>query len=289
VDRPLDPRLQVIVDLRSGDRERVEAALRQASVDDRAHVAQIIELLAWDDVVAGARQVLERAAPVHLGMMIDALVDPRTDFAIRRRLPRLLTAVGTPRAVDGVLQGLEDTRFEVRYQCSRSLDRMLAHDSALTVDHGRILAFVEREVSVPVSVWQGYGLIDQPEREESSEADDAGAPDNRNIEHVFSLLATILPREPLQVALRGLRSRNPGLHGLAIEYLDQVLPHAILSKLRRLIDTPARIEPVAAAGEPAAEQGQLVVGIHPADANEVTASSSDVPARSDQPPTTTRP
>lgn len=286
VDRPLDPRLQVIADLRSGDRERVEAALGRASADDRGHVAQVIELLAWDDVVASARQVLERAAAVHLGMMIDALVDARTDFAIRRRLPRLLTAVGTPRAVDGVLQGLEDARFEVRYQCSRSLDRMLAHDPALTIDAGRILALVDREVSVPVGVWQSYGLIDQPEREESSEADDTSAPDSRNIEHVFSLLATILPREPLQVALRGLKSRNPGLRGLAIEYLEQVLPHAILSKLRRLTEAPTWTEPAVAPAEPAAQQPAVVSEAQTA-RSEVTPSSSDAPAQSDPPPTAT--
>jgi AAA family ATP:ADP antiporter len=233
---PVDPRVQVVADLRSGDRARVEAALARASEAERTHVAQAIELLAWDDVLASARAFLERAAPRHIGMIVDALADPDTDFAIRRRLPRLLTTAGTPRAVHGALIGLDDLRFEVRYQCGRTLDRLLQQDRSLTVDPARIMAAVDRELSVPVGVWQGHGLIDQPDDEVNDERGERRA--QRNLEHVFSLLATILPREPLQVALRGLESDNPGLRGLAIEYLEQVLPKPMVVNLRTLIEAP---------------------------------------------------
>ena len=278
VPRPLDPRLQVIADLRSGDRTRVESALAQVSEADRLHVAQVIDLLAWDDVVPRARTVLERAAPAHLGMIIDALLDPHTDFSIRRRLPRLLATVGTTRAVDAAIQGLQDARFEVRYQCSRALDRMLTRDPALKIDIRRIMDVVDREVSVPIGVWQGYGLIDQPESDESPSADEVSAPDRRNLEHVFCLLATILPREPLQVALRGLQSANPGLQGLAIEYLEQVMPRPILTKLRRLVEAP-----------PHADAPSDAMGQHPAPAVDVRPSSADAPGQSGPPPTARRP
>lgn len=243
----LDDRMRLVADLRSGDRRLVEGALDRVSVSDRLQVAQVIELLAWDDVLKKARRVLERAAPIHVGMMIDALLNRDTDFALRRRLPRLLATVPTRRSIDGLLQGLDDARFEVRYQCSRALRRMLEHDPALTVDPALIMARVDREVSVPLGVWQGHGLIDQPEVDETAAADEVSAPDQRNIEHVFSLLATILPREPLQVALKGIQAESPGLRGLAVEYLEQVLPHPILGKLRRLVDASTR--PTAAAGD----------------------------------------
>ena len=234
---PVDPRVQVVADLRSGDRARVEAALARASETERTHVAQAIELLAWDDVLISARTFLERAAPRHIGMIVDALADGDTDFAIRRRLPRLLATVATARAVDGALTGLEDARFEVRYQCGRTLDRLLQQDRSLTVEPGRIMAVVERELSVPVGVWQGHDLIDQPDDEATPGSGERRA--QRNLEHVFALLATILPREPLQVALRGLESDNPGLRGLAIEYLEQVLSKATVVKLRMLIEAPS--------------------------------------------------
>jgi hypothetical protein len=48
---------------------------------------------------------------------------------------------------------------------------------------------------------------------------------------VFTLLALVLEREPLQIAFRGLHSGDRLLRGTALEYLDVVLPpsiHAVL-------------------------------------------------------------
>jgi hypothetical protein len=104
-----------------------------------------------------------------------------------------------------------------------------------------MLAHVERELSVPLQVWEGHRLIDQPDRDEDpAEQDDPTDLRHRNLEHVFSMLATVLPREPLQVALRGIRSSNSGLRGLALEYLESVLPPPILARLWQVVDVPAR-------------------------------------------------
>jgi AAA family ATP:ADP antiporter len=234
-----DPRVRILAELRSGDRARVEATLRGLTKPDRTQVAQVIDLLAWDDLVGTARLVLERAAPSHIGLLVDVLLDPATDFAVRRRIPRILGTLTSRRALDGLLRALDDTRFEVRYQCSRAIDRMLARDNTLTVDPGKMLAHVERELSVPLQVWEGHRLIDQPDRDDDPAAqDDPTDLRHRNLEHVFSMLATVLPREPLQVALRGIRSSNSGLRGLALEYLESVLPPPILARLWQVVDVP---------------------------------------------------
>ena len=233
-----DPRVRLLAELRSGDRTRVEIALHALTKPDRTQVAQVIDLLAWDDLVSSARPVLERVASSHVGLLVDVLLDPATDFAVRRRIPRILGTLTSQRALDGLVHGLDDARFEVRYQCSRAIDRMQVRDSSLTVDAGQMLAHVERELSVPLQVWQGHRLIDQPD--DPAAQDDPTDLRHRNLEHVFSLLATVLPREPLQVALRGIRSPNYGLRGLALEYLESVLPPPILARLWQVVDVPAR-------------------------------------------------
>ena len=233
-----DPRVQLLSELRSGDRRRVEAALAKLTDPDRMHVAQIIQLLAWDDLVGSARLALERAAPLHVGLIVDVLLDPATDFAIRRRLPRILATIPSERALDGLVRALDDNRFEVRYQCGRALGRLLIRNETFAVDRQRILNVVERELSVPLQVWQGHRLIDQPDRDEDAQMEDRAELTQRNFEHVFSLLATVLPREPLHVALRGISSPNAGLRGLALEYLESVLPPTILARLWQLVDVP---------------------------------------------------
>jgi hypothetical protein len=232
--REEDPKVRLLGDLRSGDRTRVARALDQVGTPDRMHVAQIIELLAWDDLVGPARTVLERVAASHIGLLVDALLDPASDFAIRRRIPRILGTVATARAVDGLLRGLEDTRFEVRYQCGRALEKLVARsDGALAVDSGAVYAVVERELSVSASIWQGHRLIDRVDADDDVGPDAGG---QLNLAHVFTLLATVLPREPLQVAYQGLRSDHAGLRALAIEYLEGVLPAPIQLRLWAILE-----------------------------------------------------
>jgi hypothetical protein len=234
-----DPVLQRLWDLRSGQRTRVERALARVDRPDSLEIAQIVQLLAWDDLVASARAVLERSAAAHVGLLTDTLLDPDADFAIRRRVPRILGTLSDPRALEGLVSGLDDTRFEVRYQCSRAIRRLLARHPARSVDSARVLAVVERELSVPAQVWHGHRLIDSVEREDDSVIEPDAAQEQRNLEHVFSLLSTVLPPEPLSVALHGIRSTDPGLRGVAIEYLESVLPQTIWTRLWVLLEVRA--------------------------------------------------
>jgi hypothetical protein len=247
-----DPRLELLAELRSNDAARVTSALARTGEFDRIHVAQVIDLLAWDEVLPAAREALEGSVAHASGMLTDALLEPSTDFAIRRRLPRILATCPTPRTIDGVVRGLDDSRFEVRYHCSRAINRMLAHAPQLRVDHARIIAVIERELSVPPQVWHGYRLLDRPDIEGTGgDEPDLAAETSRNLEHIFALLSTIVAREPLDAAVRGISSPNPGVRGLAIEYLDQVLPAAVLGRLRAMMAaTPSASDAPAQSGSP---------------------------------------
>jgi hypothetical protein len=235
VKADVEPWMRTLTDLRSGNRQRVQAALRGLTAADPVEFAQIVQLLAWDDVLPEARRVLEASALNHVGLLVDALVDPATEFAIRRRIPRILSAIPTQRALSGLIWGLDDARFEVRYQCSRGIDRLLTRHQGLVADHDRILAVVERELSVERTVWNAYRVLDKPEIDEQ-----VFTQQHENLEHAFLLLAAVLPREPMLVALHGIDSNDPMLRGLALEYLESVLPAAIRQKLWAVLD--ARVE-----------------------------------------------
>ena len=232
----LDPHLKRLADLRSGDRARVESALKGLTRPDPVEVTQLLQLLAWDDLAPRVRLTLERVAPSHIGLLSDTLTDREIDFAIRRRIPKILgnvtTADAAGRALTALMAGLEDPRFEVRYQCARAMNRLMARTAGLTVDRDRILAIVERELSVPIQVWQGHRLLDQGEPSEDGVLPPLQmGSSHRNIEHVFALLATILPREPLQAAFRGIQSADPELRALTLEYFEGVLPPPVLARL----------------------------------------------------------
>jgi ATP:ADP antiporter, AAA family len=280
-----DPRLKILGELRSGSRQRVEQALADLSHPDTMMIAQIVELLAWDDVVMRARPVLEAHAADHVGLFIDELLDPDTDFAIKRRLPRILGTVMSERALSGLVRGLDDARFEVRYQCGRAMDRLLTRNVGLEVDRRRILAAVDRELSVSPQIWQGHHLIDHLDREDETQSSVQAGPPQRNLEHVFTLLSAVLPREPLQVAYHGIRSADAGLRGLAVEYLDGVLPANIRTKLWALINAAPpvpRAQPVPPERvlDELRRSAQLPVVSKD---GSVTPSSGDAPVQSDPP------
>jgi len=233
----MDPAMRRLADLRSGDRGRVDRALSRLSQPGALELAQVVQLLAWDDMVAQARAVLERTGASHVGLLTDALLDAETDFAIRRRVPRILGGIEDARAVEGLRRGLDDARFEVRYQCSRALRRLHAHHPHLSVDRSKVLAVVERELSVPVAIWQGHRLIDHTEVD--TDAEFALRQGQQNLEHLFSLLSLVLPAEPLTVAIRGLGCDDAALRGVAVEYLGTVLPPAIWKRLQDLLEAPA--------------------------------------------------
>jgi AAA family ATP:ADP antiporter len=249
-----DALLTSLTELRSGDRARVGRALKHISNPCPVTVGQIIQLLAWNDVVPDARAVLERIGAAHIGALSDALLSPGTDFAIRRRIPRVLGALAEPRAMAGLLAGLDDDRFEVRYQCSRGLRRLVARspELAVAVDHARVMAVVAREVSAPLSIWRGYRLIDSVEPDETaSPVAPASDHDQRSLEHVSFLLSTVLPAGPLEAAMQGIRSDDADLRSVAIEYLEGVLPQEVWANLRKLIEAT----PTASADDAHAQSG----------------------------------
>jgi hypothetical protein len=239
--QPTDPDVRRIVALRSRERDAVVAELRADTGLSSALVPHVIPLLAWDPVAEPAVAALRNVADRHVGALLDALLDADQPFAVRRRMARVFAAGSSPRAVDGVTDGLRDQRFEVRFQCGRSLAAILRRRPDLRVDDGRVFDAVRREVAVGRPVWESQRLLDAVDTDERSFVDEflrgrAG----QSLAHVFTLLSLVLPATPLQIAYRGLHTSDPGLRGTALEYLEGVLPHDIRDRLWPFLDDRPR-------------------------------------------------
>jgi hypothetical protein len=196
-------------------------------------VPEAISLLSQDDVAREGIDALRGAGPEALDPLVASLLDPREEFAVRRRIPLVLATYPHPRAVEGLSLGLADRRFEVRYRCGRGLAHLNKIDPSCVADYRVVHQAVLREVEVGAGVWEGRSLLDRLDDEGwSPVVDDAiRARANKSLEHVFTLLALILPAEPLRIAFRGLNVRDPFLRGTALEYLESALPPEIRKPL----------------------------------------------------------
>jgi hypothetical protein len=234
----IDAEVQKILALRSRNRERVLRVLRDEEDLAAPLVPHVIALLAWDAVAEDAVRALRKVAEERVGELTDALVDPNQPFAVRRRLARVFSICVSQRAVDALLLGLDDTRFEVRFQCGRSLAAIVERNRFVHIDRDRIFDVVRREVTVSRPVWQSHRLLDAIGDEKTTFVDDfikdrAG----QSLAHVFILLSTVLPAAPLQIAFRGLHTDDPALRGTALEYLEGVLPPDIRDRLWPFLGT----------------------------------------------------
>jgi AAA family ATP:ADP antiporter len=250
-----DPLVQQILDLRSGDLRRVKKLLDSPEPPNAALVPHIVNLLAWDQIYGDAIRSLRRVADTHVGQLVDVLLDPKTDFAMRRRLPRVLVSSTSQRAADGLMAALRDRRFEVRFQCGRALSMLVQRNPKIRIGPEAVYDIVLQEVAVGKPVWESHRLLDKAEERESSPFVDEFLRDrtNRSLEHVFTLLSLTLPTDALQIAFRGLHTDDQHLRGTALEYLESTLPPAIRDRLWPFLEdsrAPRPAKPAATDAKP---------------------------------------
>jgi HEAT repeat protein len=227
----------------------VRRALAETTVDATL-ASHVIPLLGWDDVASEALAALRRATPEAIDPLVAALLDPEVDFTIRRRIPLVLAVHKDRRAVAGLLGGLRDPRFEVRYRCGRGLAHLAELDSSLSISPEEAFAAVLREVQAGAGVWESRKVLDRMDDDAWSPVMDEVLKDraNRSLEHVFTLLALALPRQPLKIVFKGLHTTDPLLRGTALEYLESTLPADIRKALWPYLEDsrPRRPGPVRA-------------------------------------------
>ena len=234
-----DAVLARLAEMRSGVPRRVAVALAAQLPFDSLLVPQAIRLLAWNEAFDSTRAFLLLHAHRAVGQLVDALLDRDQDFAIRRRIPRILAYTSSQRAVDGLTDVLGDTRFEIRYHASRALEFLHRMGDDLQFRDAPIIAAVERELSIARPAWDGRKLLDPHDDSDQQYwfLDDVLKDRaSKSLELVFSLLALHLPAEPLKVAFRALHSDDRMLRGLALEYLESHVSAEIVSKLAALAE-----------------------------------------------------
>ena len=192
---------------------------------------QVIGLLPWDEIAPDAIQALRRLPPEDAPILLRHLLDPQEDFAVRRRLIPVLADLPTQEVFDGLLLALNDARFEVRYRAGQALSRIATRQKQITVDRDAVLGTILKEVDVERGVWESRQIIDQGDVWTDLEADVLRDRATRSLEHVFTLLSLILPRETVLIAFHGLHTSDPYLRGTALEYLEAVLPEGLRQKL----------------------------------------------------------
>ena len=223
----LDATIEACRKLHRGVDEEVRAIL--ADELGPQLVAFAIPLLTRRGLRHDVRDALVRAAPRCTGQLVDALCDPAMPFAVRRRIPKVLARIPTLGSAEGLVRGLDDDRFEVRYECGRALLDVVAANREIVISLERIVGIVDRELSRDAKVWEADedDLDDAPSLVDRLRRDRL----DRSIEHIFDVLALHIDPESIRTAFRALHSTDETLRGTALEYLETVLPEQVRDRV----------------------------------------------------------
>lgn len=219
---------QAVKDLCSNDTGRIQFALNSGFID--IHLTPyLIPLLANDEVAEDVRTELRWLVPRIAGQLTDAMLDPDLPLLARQRIPGVLEASHNPRAIDGLLQGLMDSCFNIRFSCARALARMRSRNAQLSVDRETVFSAIRDEIRVSEDEWEAHNL--QLNSGDSSEKQPEIPIIHQNLEHVFTLLSLTLDPNAVHISMQATFSTDANLRGTALEYLENVLPTDLYDSL----------------------------------------------------------
>lgn len=218
----------VVDGLVSSDAGDIRHALDRSAMDARL-TPWMVPLLANDEVTDDIRTELRWMVPRITGQLTDALLDPDVPLLARQRIPGVLEASHNPRAVEGLMQGMTDDCFSVRFSCARALSRMRSRNKSLRISRDRIYAAIRSELAADSEEWESRNLIVRPEEPLPAQFE-TGA-NHFAIDHVFTLLSLTLDQDAVRLSKQAAASDDPNLRGTALEYLENVLPADLYNAL----------------------------------------------------------
>ena len=230
--------MQAISNLTSGSNERIRHTLNGEFMDNGL-VPYMLPLLGDDELVDECRIQLRWLAPQTLGQLTDVLINPDTDPLVRIRIPEVMEVCHNQRTIDGLMAGMADGQFAVRYSCARTLSRMLSRGGSLAVSKEQVFERVKRELTVNDQEWNSPDLSLDVNIDTGGQTLDAST----SLDHVFTILGLALDHKAIEIARKALIHKQSNLKGTALEYLENVLPDSLRHLLwfrLNLVDAPPK-------------------------------------------------
>jgi AAA family ATP:ADP antiporter len=215
------------------DPEVVGAAIRAVGkLRKRNLLPRVLKRLAQPELTDVAVAVFAGMGDAVAGTLRDHLVDPETPVDIRRQIPQVLQAIGTPAAQFVLLESVLDSDTVVRHRIITALNKLGQVYPERRIDRRLIETVLGAEIMAHYRSYQVLSTL-------GAALDDASDPVVQKIkesmqqeaERVFRLLNILYPTHDMHSAYVGLGAEDPVVHDNALEFVEAVLA----PQLRELI------------------------------------------------------
>ena len=205
-------------------------------------VAALLEALARPELVADAAVKLARYGNALVPELARRLDDSATPVAIKRELPQVLVRIGTPVAMEILVEGLLQADVTLRHRVIASLNKMHDLHPEVRIDDQLVELVLAAEIAGHYRSYQVLEPLRTQVKGEDSVLDAIRQSMEQELERIFRLMSLLFPGPGLHDAYVGVRSKNPTVRDNALEFLENVLKPELRRLLLPLLDSQVTID-----------------------------------------------
>lgn len=233
-----------------------ELARSIAASPDARFVDLLVAMLDDRDARPEARDALVTLGDSALDRLADAMKDPSLPRMVRRHLPRTISRFTSQRAVDILVDALDDEKDDrVVFKVLRGLGRLRANDPTIEIDRQRLLAQTRRTLEGAVTAlhWRlTVGRVVAFRQEAMTPAAELliaylDEKTDLAVQRVFRLLHVLEPTQEFRIIYDGLRSGDGKTKASSRELLSHVVPNAVRDGILAMVDDQSPRQRLAAA------------------------------------------
>lgn len=203
----------------------------------RTLVAALIEKLSDPSLAEGATTALAEFGDRIVGTLRDYLTDEELNTDVRREIPKVLQAIGSPAAQAVLTESVLDRDVILRYHTIAALNKLGQQHPERSIDRKLIESVLAAEIMGHYRSYQVLGTLGAS-LEEAANPIAHGLRESieKEAERIFRLLKILYPQYDMHSAYVGLQSNDPVVHDNAVEFLDSVLPPEVRAMVIPLFD-----------------------------------------------------
>ena len=222
----------------TGDTEQVRHAVRAVGrLRKRRLIGRAIDRLGDPALTDDATEALVGFGDRVVGTLRDYLTDLETPVDVRRQIPNVLLRIGTQQAYSVLSDSMLDADTQVRYSIIIGLNKLGDLYPTWSLDRRLVETVLGAEIMGHLRSYQILGTLGRELSDPAPVTEAIRDAMQREIERIFRLLKLLFPHLDLQSAHLGVQSRNPVVHGNALEFLENILNPQLRSLLLPLLDS----------------------------------------------------
>lgn len=231
-----DRELRTLLD--DDDIEVARAAIAAAGqLKKRVLIDRLIERLREPDLADAAAAALARFGDRIVGTLRDYLTDSQMPTEVRREIPKVLQAIGTPAAQVVLTESVLDRDVVLRYHTIAALNKLRQAHPERSADRKLIEMVLGAEIMGHYRSYQVLATLGTSFEDEANPiAHGLHESMEKEAERIFRLLKILYPEYDMHSAHVGLQSADPVVHDNAVEFLDSVLPPEVRALIVPLFD-----------------------------------------------------